>query len=325
MAFDFNKVIEDFKEKLGEITSSLPFGKKVDSDDDEDLDEGTEIIKKERHSEEDEEVESSGSETRSKIIKAIIVLGIIFFAVDEFYLSKQNVEEVPPPVVKKKKKRAKVKKDETSQSEQMKETKNALVDSQKVEAQVEPPQKNDMVQREDSELNEKGEKEMEMESQLSALEETLENKTEEVPKETPRNNVTQNEESIEEQESQPEEVGQTVSSEDVSVKKSEEIPLNQQMGEIVEKIEEPKVDKYVPAPQYSSMGRGLVYNCKDKHWACVDKDEFFACKDNEKWNTKNGKSVECHAVGSYSTTRDCRVVQVYNVNMAVKSDFCNRK
>ena len=33
-----------------------------------------------------------------------------------------------------------------------------------------------------------------------------------------------------------------------------------------------EVKAYVAPPAYDNLGRGLVYNCKGRHWACVDKD-----------------------------------------------------
>lgn len=84
-----------------------------------------------------------------------------------------------------------------------------------------------------------------------------------------------------------------------------------------------EVTEYVSPPDYGTLGRGLVYNCKGKHWACVDKDSFLQCRQNEIWQKNKGKLPECSARNVYSSIDDCKIVQTHNINTAVSTDFCN--
>lgn len=101
-----------------------------------------------------------------------------------------------------------------------------------------------------------------------------------------------------------------------------------EVEEIVEEIGTPTEEElkgpaeYVAPPDYSEVGRGLVYNCKGKHWACVDKNSFFACRDNLKWAKENGKGFECFTKDVYRNERDCRIIQTHFINTNLKTDFC---
>lgn len=82
------------------------------------------------------------------------------------------------------------------------------------------------------------------------------------------------------------------------------------------------VSEYVPPPKYEILGRGLIYNCKGKHWACVDKENYQVCFKNMKWNTDNGKASECVTQNVYANEDDCGKVQRYNVSTNVETSFC---
>lgn len=75
-------------------------------------------------------------------------------------------------------------------------------------------------------------------------------------------------------------------------------------------------------PPYDQLGRGLVYNCKDKYWACVDKPAYVTCNKNMKWNKSKGNTAECVVQAIYNTDDDCAKVQKYNVNTSVATAFC---
>lgn len=79
---------------------------------------------------------------------------------------------------------------------------------------------------------------------------------------------------------------------------------------------------YTAPPDYTKFGRGLVYNCRGKHWACVDRKRWFECKGNVKYTEFYGKEKECHPVNVYSSMKDCRTMQLYNVNTNVETGFC---
>lgn len=78
----------------------------------------------------------------------------------------------------------------------------------------------------------------------------------------------------------------------------------------------------VPAPAYDQVGRGLVYNCKDKYWACLDKPAFLNCNKNMKWNKSKGNPPECVVQDIYNTDDDCAKIQKFNVSTSVATGFC---
>ena len=103
--------------------------------------------------------------------------------------------------------------------------------------------------------------------------------------------------------------------------------------QITEVINEPKketsmVSKIVeditesPVPAYDQVGRGLVYNCKDKYWACVDKPAYVICNKNMKWNKAKGNSAECVVQNIYNSDEDCAKIQKYNVSTSQPTGFC---
>lgn len=103
-------------------------------------------------------------------------------------------------------------------------------------------------------------------------------------------------------------------------KKSLEEIIEEQKN--VVKVEEIIEEDYQPMPDYEQIGRGLVYNCKGKHWACVNRLAFFQCRSNKNWNERRSKKPECITVNVYQSSEDCRTVQVYNINTSVATDFC---
>jgi hypothetical protein len=85
---------------------------------------------------------------------------------------------------------------------------------------------------------------------------------------------------------------------------------------------DPKME-YVSPPNYKRLGRGLIYNCIGKHWACVDKFSYFQCLENKKWSTTNSKNPECVTQNVYATDEDCAVVQTHYINTREATDFCD--
>jgi hypothetical protein len=81
-------------------------------------------------------------------------------------------------------------------------------------------------------------------------------------------------------------------------------------------------DIYTAPPVYDQLGRGLVYNCKEKHFACVDKLSYVSCNKNMKWNKSHDKPAECAVINVYNSEDDCSVVQKYNVSVSLPTPFC---
>ena len=96
------------------------------------------------------------------------------------------------------------------------------------------------------------------------------------------------------------------------------------MGSSVSKLEDKiSVDEvYTAPPAYDQLGRGLVYNCKEKFWSCVDKLSYINCNKNMKWNKGNQKPAECAVVNVYNSDEDCGVVQKYNISSGQGTPFC---
>lgn len=106
---------------------------------------------------------------------------------------------------------------------------------------------------------------------------------------------------------------------------SARIDLEDDRDSLLSRIEptEPKVREYVEPPSYDRLGRGLVYNCSGRHWACVDRESYFKCRDNKLWAQQEEEQKECYPVAVYATEEDCRIVQAYNVNTSEPTDFCD--
>lgn len=75
-------------------------------------------------------------------------------------------------------------------------------------------------------------------------------------------------------------------------------------------------------PDYDRIGRGLVYNCSGKHWACLDREEFFQCKNNQIWSKQKGGPPSCAIYEVYLTNEDCARAQLQKVNLKFDKSIC---
>ncbi|MGE3608682.1 MAG: hypothetical protein AB7I27_03760 [Bacteriovoracaceae bacterium] len=80
--------------------------------------------------------------------------------------------------------------------------------------------------------------------------------------------------------------------------------------------------EYVAPPDYDYRGRGLVYNCLGKHWACVDAPSYKICEDNSSSTKALKKAKECYPFNVYETQKGCESVQNRMVSSGAKTDFC---
>lgn len=117
-------------------------------------------------------------------------------------------------------------------------------------------------------------------------------------------------------------------------KKEEVIPSpkkqpKKSMLDIAKKIERKAIEeskrKEYKKVNYLKVGRGLAYNCKEKYWACLNKSEYFNCRDNKEHLELNKKPKECFPLEVYSSVRDCKIIQIHNINTLKKTDFCKGK
>ncbi|MBI2522030.1 MAG: hypothetical protein HYV97_16555 [Bdellovibrio sp.] len=80
---------------------------------------------------------------------------------------------------------------------------------------------------------------------------------------------------------------------------------------------------YVYPPSYQEAGNGLVYNCKDQFWACVNNESYFQCRNNMNWNAAHNTRHECYTLNVYATELDCESIRIYNTDIQARTDFCN--
>ena len=81
--------------------------------------------------------------------------------------------------------------------------------------------------------------------------------------------------------------------------------------------------EYVAPPDYEYRGRGLVYNCTGKHWACVDAPSYKTCEDNSSSVKYLNKTIECYPFNVYETTKGCESMQNRMVSSSAKTTFCS--
>ena len=81
--------------------------------------------------------------------------------------------------------------------------------------------------------------------------------------------------------------------------------------------------EYVSPPDYEYRGRGLVYNCQGKHWACVDAPSYKTCEDNSSSVKFLKKKTECYPFNVYETPRGCENMQNRMVSSSAKTAFCS--
>jgi hypothetical protein len=83
------------------------------------------------------------------------------------------------------------------------------------------------------------------------------------------------------------------------------------------------VTTYVSPPDYEYRGRGLVYNCVGKHWACIDGPSYRVCEDNSSGTKHLKRSHECYPFNVYQTQSGCEKTQNRMVSSGAKTNFCN--
>jgi hypothetical protein len=83
------------------------------------------------------------------------------------------------------------------------------------------------------------------------------------------------------------------------------------------------IKEYVTPPNYEYVGRGLVYNCTGKHWACVDAPSYKSCEDNLSSVKYLKKKIECHPHNVYDSIKNCENMQNRMVSASTKTTFCD--
>jgi hypothetical protein len=113
---------------------------------------------------------------------------------------------------------------------------------------------------------------------------------------------------------------ESVEFEQVNIAAQEEPAPSSMIGAITQKIES-KLEQVDP-PDYLNTGRGLVYNCNGRHWACLERESYFQCRDHMLWSKQEEKAPGCVVRDVYATVEDCRIVQIHYINTTEPTDFC---
>lgn len=99
--------------------------------------------------------------------------------------------------------------------------------------------------------------------------------------------------------------------------------LEKQIGADQAANAQPTSAGYTNPPDYENVGRGLVYNCVGKHWACVDGPSFKICQQNNTALREQNRSKECYPDSIYQSDSACGWVQKQKITGNAKTDFCN--
>lgn len=67
--------------------------------------------------------------------------------------------------------------------------------------------------------------------------------------------------------------------------------------------------KKAPMVDYFRGGRGLVFNCVEGHWACVDQISYNNCRDANKIDKSSRRPTSCLYYDVYMSDRDCQRIQ----------------
>lgn len=73
-------------------------------------------------------------------------------------------------------------------------------------------------------------------------------------------------------------------------------------------------EEEIISPEYERRGRGLVYNCKEKHWACVDRVNYFRCAKVQKFSATNGRSPSCVSREVFYSSDHCARGQLKKIH-----------
>jgi len=353
--------LDELKKKL---LAALPpairekLGVKLDEDlDDEDLDEVDgeeatdshdldEIAKSDSDSEDEDEDDAEEDEDdeeaakkakKSKIIRIVVMCAVAFFLLDEFMGESEQGGDAGLPVVAAPKmspdKRAMLEKKKQEEAQ-----KAAMADGTAQEEVQAPSDVEDeqtpiaietpvIVQQDEPEQPSYDSSSDSQENETSYQD--LQENNEEVPPETPAVVLTPAQE-------MPVVIVPTpnidLGMDEEQDKKESSLDMLMKAVDKSEKISEKNMkntmgrddSSYIEPPNYLRSGRGLVYNCKENHWACVDKFSYFTCYENQNWNKENGQSTECITRDVYASAADCTAIQKFYVNKPEPTDFCGK-
>ena len=323
-----NKLINNFKQKKAGSDHNKSDREDQSNDD---------------YSEDDSDNQSSkksGGENKntiSTLIRVVVIIGLGYLAVDQFILkSDQQPNTIPTAQLKPKKNRNKNSSSDSSEGKQKSvndfkneksiETasvekkelapeiahENSKVDSTPPPTKAEAPVENITIAEKKAEVPEVPVEEKPQEkSEIQSTPPMSKTKEAEIDK-----NIDKMIDTLDKKENnkpipEDKETGKVLLSEDTTT---------HQAPKLEDKIVAD--DNYTAPPAYDQLGRGLVYNCKDKYWACVEKASYVICNKNMKWNQSHNKPTECSVQNVYNSTEDCSAIQKFNVSTNKETGFC---
>lgn len=80
----------------------------------------------------------------------------------------------------------------------------------------------------------------------------------------------------------------------------------------------------VPLSSTWTSGSHLIYDCKQKHWVCVDKDGVELCNKLRGWAKNIDKmSLKCTVIKSFQADSECISAQKRKVEELIPTTFCH--
>jgi hypothetical protein len=270
------------------------------------------------------EEEDRAKKRNSMIFKVIIILGIAYIVVDEFILKDVSIdpttEEIIAAAAAKKKKKKIVVAEAAIETQTEAQTEASAETSAAPTSDPTPPIENVNVLEKTEPVTEAPVVQAEPEPEVISSTRITETSNIDQKLDQLVENVDQNQN----QNSNPNTV------EEIKIPSQSQVAPETQVAQapkdnfssMASKITEDAAVE-TPAPAYDQVGRGLVYNCKDKYWACLNKPAFLTCNKNMLWNKSKGNPAECVVKDIYNSDEDCAKVQKYNVSSNVATAFCN--
>ena len=273
---------------------------------------------------------------RSMAIRVLVVLVIAYFVVDQFILNDKNNNQVVDIPVKPRKRRKPVppkvdpaKAEEAKPAEKVAEKAPGAIEAK-------PEEKSEAKSEVKSDKKEEMKADVKIETtapveNINIAEKKAEEPANPIIDEVPVDEIVK---------APPEKTPKEISPKVGEMKSSEKV--DQSLDSLIDSVDskeslaadnqakkptslEDKIvadDVYVAPPVYDQLGRGLVYNCKEKYWSCVDKLSYVTCNKNMKWNKAHQKPIECAVSNVYNSDDDCGVVQKYNISTSKPTAFC---
>ena len=273
-------------------------------------------------------IQKPGKNKNKLIVQAVIVLGLVYFIADEFM--KDDVPEAVPQL--------KARPDQLPTPTTDIEDQIPAEDTPQTVVEDETPQETPSVTESDMNTDVDTDTETETTATEPSFEDTPSEPNDWAPAETitedttPDSSVDQTPDVTPPSITNDDQVGGQLEG-NVDIYGDLASPIEDQGGDLTEKIlqdletqtktavEGPA--EYVAPPDYEYPGRGLVYNCKALHWACVDGPSYKICEQNAAYLQDNNKAPECYPFNIYETSHGCTSMQNRMVSSGANTDFCN--